>query len=455
MERLDFSEESKYNAIEASIHLNRYLSAKKFINGKKVLDVACGEGYGTYLLKRWGASEVTGVDISEEALSVAKEKFSGEGITFVEHSAEELPFEDDLFDVVVSYETVEHLDYPEKFLSEIKRVAKKNGTIIVSCPNDPYYYKSDPIANPYHKRKYTWYDFSEMSKKYLGNDVAWYFGFATNGYMTIPQNQCKFPEKDDLDSLKMTEMLNEKYMDISSYVIPDRYINHWNANYYLGVWGQGNSESVDTVVSFPREIFIEPDDSVFADITKWNKRHKKEIKLLENKLSEEIQNREDAEQECKTIKEKNEVLEKEHQKYLEAQEEYEKNCNELADIKKRYEEDAEKLIDLTEDIRVIKIQERRTSALLEVANREKACLWERINRYEAQLKEHELQLQEKSESFERILAEKENRIGELENDKNVLQLRVDEFERYKHSISYKLMQPVRKIWDILRFWKKH
>ena len=80
MERLDFSDESKYSAIEASIHLNRYLSAKKFIKGKKVLDVACGEGYGTYLLKKWGAAKVTGVDISKEALFVARDKFVDKGI---------------------------------------------------------------------------------------------------------------------------------------------------------------------------------------------------------------------------------------------------------------------------------------------------------------------------------------------------------------------------------------
>lgn len=399
MERLDFSEGTKYNAIEASIHLNRYLSAKKFVAGKKVLDIACGEGYGSYLMKQWGAKEVTGVDISEEALAVAKEKFSCGGIIYINHTAEELPFENDCFDVVVSYETVEHLDYPEKFLAEIKRVAKKEATIIISCPNDPYYYKNDFVSNPYHKRKYTWFDFSELSRKYLGDDVEWYFGFATNGYMTIPEKECKLPDKDDLENIDMQEMLKENYMEFSIYVQSDRYINHWNANYYLGVWG--NNECVNTVVSFPREIFIEPDDPIFADVEAWDRRYKKiEAELEDQRV----------------------WLNQEKSQY----EEY----------KAKLEEEKERNIDLAEEIRVSRIQERRTSSLLEVANKEKAFLWNRINR------------------LERVVNEKNVIINDLEKREEELKAYVNEYERYKRSISYKLMQPIRKLWNILRFWRK-
>ena len=65
IERLDISEKNKYSATEASIHLTRYLTAKKFIQGKTVLDIACGEGYGSYLMKKWGAKTVQGVDIDQ------------------------------------------------------------------------------------------------------------------------------------------------------------------------------------------------------------------------------------------------------------------------------------------------------------------------------------------------------------------------------------------------------
>ena len=178
MERLDFTEVSSYNQIEAAIHLNRYLTAKQYVVGKRVLDIACGEGYGSRLMKNWGAASVVGVDVSEEALAVANRFFLCEGVTFMNHSAEELRFENDSFDVVVSFETIEHLDHPERFLQEIARVVKFDGVVLISCPNDPYYSQNDPqFSNPYHKHAFSFFDFKEMSERYLGKDAAWYFGF--------------------------------------------------------------------------------------------------------------------------------------------------------------------------------------------------------------------------------------------------------------------------------------
>lgn len=440
MERLDFSEGSKYNAIEASIHLNRYLSAKKFIKGKKVLDIACGEGYGTYLLKRWDAAEVTGVDISEEALEVAREKFAGAGITFLNHTAEELPFENEAFDVVVSYETVEHLDYPEKFLAEIKRCVRKDGIIIVSCPNDPYYYTQENYSNPYHKRKYTWFDFNELAVKYLGDNVKWYLGLAVNGFATIPQDESRFPDKHDLSKLTMEEMFLARENDETWFISPDRYINYWNANYFLGIWGSG--EQIRTSVTFLREFFVEPTDPIFADIEAWNKKYSKEVGELQFKLGEQKQIIENAEEKNKRLQEEYE------QKNMQLQGKYDKACAELELCRNKLAAEKEKLIDLAEENRVIRIQERRTSSLLEVANKEKAHLWNRINEYN----ERECRLKEQNEQqmhhAERQIAEREGTIGEL-------QVIVSEYERYKGSISYRIMRPVRKVWNILRFWKKY
>lgn len=68
MERLNFGGMEAYNAVEACIHLNRYAMAKSFCTGKRVLDAACGEGYGSFLMKKWGASEVFGIDIDCETI---------------------------------------------------------------------------------------------------------------------------------------------------------------------------------------------------------------------------------------------------------------------------------------------------------------------------------------------------------------------------------------------------
>ena len=477
MERLDFSDETKYSSIEASIHLNRYLSAKRFVKDKKVLDVACGEGYGSYLIKRWGAAEVVGVDISKEALAVAEKKFSCKGVTFINHTAEELPFDDGTFDVVVSYETIEHLDYPEKFLKEIKRVAKSNATIIVTCPNDPYYYSSqEDYSNPYHKRKYTFFDFNEISKKYLGENVVWYLGFAINGFMTMPFENSKYPDKDSLPNTN-SEMFNFEKKEYAFTVSPDRYINHWNANYFLGIWGTSNNEKIDTVVSFPREFFIEPDNPIFADIKQWDKMYSIEKKLWELQISEEKRLKLDCEKQCAELSEKikqyeyklenqrtehdeeinrlkrqyEDTLERQKSEYAEKLDEinklYTEANKENEENKVKLAEEKERNIDLSEEMRVTRISEQRISSLLEVANKEKGFLWDRINQYE-----EKLQLQ--NENRENAILEKEAKISDLENHNSQLNNYVNEYERYKRSISYKLMQPVRKAYDILRFWKK-
>ena len=118
----------------------------------KVLDAACGEGYGSYLLKMWGATEVVGVDVSQTSIDKATTIFKCENLKFQCQNVETLQLPNHYFDVIVSFETLEHLDHPEKFLKEIRRVLKPGGTIIISCPNDPYYYPDEETSNPFHKK---------------------------------------------------------------------------------------------------------------------------------------------------------------------------------------------------------------------------------------------------------------------------------------------------------------
>ncbi len=119
-------------------HYQRYYSALPLVRGKKVLDAACGEGYGTALLAK-AAAHVTGIDISPDAIARAKGSYSQEGrVRFIEGSIAELPLEDYSIDVVVSFETIEHVpeDIQHKFLDEIARVLKKDGFLIMSTPKD-------------------------------------------------------------------------------------------------------------------------------------------------------------------------------------------------------------------------------------------------------------------------------------------------------------------------------
>jgi ubiquinone/menaquinone biosynthesis C-methylase UbiE len=152
-------------------HIKRYVFASNYTKNKIVLDNACGTGYGAwYMLKKGDAKEVVGVDISEDAINYAKNNYTDENISFICADAADLPFSKKYFDVVVSFETIEHLKDNEKFLSECNRVLKNGGIFICSTPNKKIYspYSEVPL-NPFHIREFYPQEFYELISKYFTN----------------------------------------------------------------------------------------------------------------------------------------------------------------------------------------------------------------------------------------------------------------------------------------------
>lgn len=158
-------EESGQIAFE---HLHRYYFARKLVGGKDVLDVACGEGYGSDILARV-AKSVVGVDIASQAVAHAKARYVRENLGFVEGSAAALPFEDHKFDVVVSFETIEHHDRHEEMMLEISRVLRPGGVLVISSPDKQHYSIATGCNNPFHVKELFLEEFLELVRRHFDN----------------------------------------------------------------------------------------------------------------------------------------------------------------------------------------------------------------------------------------------------------------------------------------------
>lgn len=133
-------------------HWHRYAFARAFVVGRRVLDVSCGEGYGSALLAE-AAAEVVGIDIASEAVDHARRAYAGRArLRFERGSAIALPLPDASIDVAVSFETIEHLPREEqpRMVRELARVLTRDGVLLLSAPNPVEYSQARDYRNPFH-----------------------------------------------------------------------------------------------------------------------------------------------------------------------------------------------------------------------------------------------------------------------------------------------------------------
>jgi SAM-dependent methyltransferase len=114
-------------------HEERYVFAGQHVAGKDVLDIACGTGIGTDYLRKTGAARCWGIDIDPVAVAYAQAMY--EDCTFARGDATQIGLPDNSVDVVVSFETIEHVSDQPKFLAECDRVLRPGGLFICSTPN--------------------------------------------------------------------------------------------------------------------------------------------------------------------------------------------------------------------------------------------------------------------------------------------------------------------------------
>jgi ubiquinone/menaquinone biosynthesis C-methylase UbiE len=190
MKKISFSAERlethrcNFTTIE---HLHRYAIAKELCTGKQVLDIACGEGYGSNLLAQI-AAKVIGVDIDEATVERAKMVYKKPNLNFIIGTCSSIALENNSIDVVVSFETIEHHDQHEEMLSEIKRVLKPDGILIISTPDKKHYSDDLKYSNPYHVKELYLDEFETLIKRHFSYYQIYYQRYISGSLIVSANN---------------------------------------------------------------------------------------------------------------------------------------------------------------------------------------------------------------------------------------------------------------------------
>jgi SAM-dependent methyltransferase len=152
-----------------ALHLKRYLFAAPYCTDKVVLDAACGVGYGSAELAQ-AAELVVGIDVDDATIAYARSRYGDANVEFHTMDVCSLDFDDDSFDVVVSFETIEHVDDREAFLREVVRVLRPAGMFLVSTPHALQ--TTEAPQNPFHHVEYSRADFTSLlSQRFADVDL--------------------------------------------------------------------------------------------------------------------------------------------------------------------------------------------------------------------------------------------------------------------------------------------
>lgn len=197
---------TRETGVRSDGHIIRYVLATEFIqSGDIVLDCACGYGYGTNIIAQMtNASYCFGIDITKEAIKYAKNNFCNKNVEFKIGDAQNLKeFNNNSVDFITSFETLEHIPEPEKFLLEAYRILKPGGRIIVSVPNK-WINEEGKDPSPYHLHTYDWEKLKKQISKNFYPEKAW--ELTMDGYF---KNGKSFSSKRKLKEFLITDNPSE------------------------------------------------------------------------------------------------------------------------------------------------------------------------------------------------------------------------------------------------------
>jgi GT2 family glycosyltransferase/2-polyprenyl-3-methyl-5-hydroxy-6-metoxy-1,4-benzoquinol methylase len=248
-------------------HLHRYAYAAQFVKGKRVLDLASGEGYGADILAR-SASSVVGIDVDETAIRHANMKYGRSNLSFLSGSITHVPIPDDhSFDVIVCFEGVEHVDDHEALIGEALRLMSEDGLLIVSTPNTKTYTKGSEDPNPFHTR--------ELSLEELQGLLDREFRHTRYlGQRTFPTSNI-WPNERENSGAPAELFIKRETSDFTLSTTDDRV-----PLYYLAL-----ASNVPTALEHFESILIDPDDAL-------GRQHNRQQQALQDEIDAQRQKHE-------------------------------------------------------------------------------------------------------------------------------------------------------------------
>lgn len=168
-------------------HLARYAFARERVRPGRVLDIACGTGYGTHLFATTPGVWCLGVDLDQPAVFDARRAYPEPSVNFSIARGDGLPFPSGTFESIVSLETIEHVEDDRGLLRDFVRVLAPDGVVILSTPNREYSIEHR-VINPYHVREYFEAELRHLLQAFFGHVAFAYQGFSPhyraelNGY---------------------------------------------------------------------------------------------------------------------------------------------------------------------------------------------------------------------------------------------------------------------------------
>lgn len=188
-------------------HITRYNFIADYVKNKVVLDIACGTGKGSLMIAQAGAAKVTGVDIDDDAVRYAQHRFPHPHLSFSVGNA--LDFKgDDQYDVIVSFETIEHLPDVSAFLRNVNSLLKEDGVFFVSTPISAIPLDLKP-RNTYHVQEWGLKKFQEVVSEFITVDKSYLQLFPERSITRFAIYRDRLLQKSKLPYVSTISTLNE------------------------------------------------------------------------------------------------------------------------------------------------------------------------------------------------------------------------------------------------------